>query len=51
MNSNLNTTIVQKDMTLMETSKAIIVGINLGDDELFYYQMTELKSLCEACNF
>lgn len=51
MNSNLNTAIVQKDMTLMETSKAIIVGINLGDDELFYYQMTELKSLCEACNF
>ena len=51
MNSNLNTAIVQKDMTLMENSKEIIVGINLGDDELFYYQMTELKSLCEACNF
>lgn len=51
MNSNLNTTSVQKDMTLLETSKAIIVGINLGNDELFYYQMTELKSLCEACSF
>lgn len=51
MNSNLNTTVVQKDMTLLEISKAIIVGINLGNDELFYYQMTELKSLCEACSF
>lgn len=51
MNSNLNTTAVQKDMALIEKSKAIIVGINLGDDELFYYQMTELKSLCEACSF
>ena len=50
MNSNLNTANVQKDITLEIKKKALICGINLGDDELFYYQLKELKSLCEACN-
>ncbi|MBQ2891292.1 MAG: GTPase HflX [Bacilli bacterium] len=35
----------------MEIEQIVIVGINVGKDEEFYYQLTELKSLCEACNY
>ncbi|NLZ84107.1 MAG: GTPase HflX, partial [Acholeplasmataceae bacterium] len=33
-----------------EPKKAVIVSLNLGDDELFYYQLEELKNLCFASN-
>ena len=31
-------------------SKAILVGVCTGKDEVFNYEMKELASLCEACN-
>lgn len=51
MNSNVYISHVQKDMTLIDIEQIVIVGINIGNDEEFYYQLTELKSLCEACNY
>lgn len=51
MNSNVYISHVQKDMNLIEIEQIVIVGINVGKDEEFYYQLTELKSLCEACNY
>ena len=36
--------------TIIEPQKAVIVSVNLGDDELFYYQLEELKNLCFASN-
>lgn len=51
MNSNVYISHVQKDMTLIDIEQIVIVGINVGNDEEFYYQLTELKSLCEACNY
>ncbi len=51
MNPNTYISHVQKDMSLIDIEKVIVVGVNKGDDEVFYYQLTELKSLCEACNF
>ncbi|MBR2892004.1 MAG: GTPase HflX [Bacilli bacterium] len=38
-------------MSFIETEQVVIVAVNTNDDEMFYYQLTELKSLCEACNF
>lgn len=51
MNPNAYITNVQKDMAFIETEQVVIVAVNTNDDEMFYYQLTELKSLCEACNF
>ena len=51
MNPNVYASSVQKDITLFEKENVVIVGINTGNDEIFYYEMTELKSLCEACNY
>jgi GTP-binding protein HflX len=34
----------------INTSKAILVGVCTGKDEIFNYEMKELVSLCEACN-
>lgn len=51
MNPNAYISNVQKDMSFIETEQVVIVAVNTNDDEMFYYQLTELKSLCEACNF
>ena len=51
MNSNVYISNVQKDMNLINIEQIIIVGINKGNDNEFYYQLTELKSLCEACSY
>ena len=29
-------------------NKVLLVGINTGNDELFYYELTEMSNLCEA---
>ena len=42
---------VQKDLSLIESEKVILVSVKNSDDELFYYKLNEMKSLCEACNF
>ena len=34
----------------LETLKAVIVSINTGNDEIFSYEVEELKNLCEASN-
>lgn len=34
--------------TINEKTKAIIVGVNTGNDEYFSYQFSELSNLCEA---
>ena len=34
----------------IKISKAILVGVCTGKDEVFNYEMKELASLCEACN-
>ena len=51
MNPNAYISNVQKDMSFIETEQVVIVAVNTNDDEMFYYQLTELKSLCEACSF
>ena len=51
MNPNVYAPSVQKDISIFEKENVIIVGINTGNDEIFYYELTELKSLCEACNY
>ena len=42
---------VQKDMNLIEIKKVVLVTIKNTTDELYYYKLSELKSLCEACNY
>lgn len=51
MNPNVYISSVQKDMALLDKENVIIVSVNTGNDELFYYEFTELKSLCEAINY
>ena len=34
----------------LENLKAVIVSINTGLDEIFSYEVEELKNLCEASN-
>lgn len=42
---------VQKDLSLIEKVKVLLVTIKNTSDEIYYYKLNELKSLCEACNF
>lgn len=51
MNPNVYASSVQKDISLIEKEKVILVGINQGIDEKYYYEMKELESLCEASNY
>ena len=51
MNPNVYASSVQKDISLIEKEKVILVGINQGIDEKYYYEMKELESLCEAINY
>lgn len=37
-------------MENITSSKAILVGVCTGRDEVFNYEMKELVNLCEACN-
>ena len=51
MNPNVFANSIQKDISLIEKEKVILVGINQGIDEKYYYEMKELESLCEASNY
>ena len=51
MNTNPYLASVQKDLNLYKQEKVLVVGIKNVSDELFYYQLTEIKSLCEACGY
>ena len=51
MNPNVFANSIQKDISLIEKEKVILVGINQGNDEQYYYEMKELESLCEASNY
>ncbi len=45
--SNINA-IYQDEFINLDILKAVIVSVNTGNDELFYYQLEELKNLCAA---
>ena len=42
--------IEDESLEQLDTLKAVIVGINTGNDELFSYESEELKNLCAASN-
>ena len=44
MNPNVYASIVQKDISLIEKEKVILVGINQGIDEKYYYEISILYS-------
>ena len=51
MNTNTYLSGVQKDLSLYQKEKVIIVSIRKNEDYSFYYELNELKSLCEACGY
>ncbi len=50
MKDNFNLFSEEQNLLELDTLKAIIVSINTGDDEVFSYEVDELKNLCTASN-
>jgi len=51
MNTNPYLASVQKDITLYDKEKVIVVALKANEDEYFYYQLNEMMSLCKACGY